>query len=719
MLTKSTLRILWVWLVTALLSACGGPVARVDWDDQGNQTQQAEAPRVLVVTLTGKLGTTELARCHRSIREAESRGCSHVIFRMSDAGSQGEDPGDLQSLYDAVQSTDVPTIAVLRGRNTQGAAGLALVTTQTFLLKGAEWGEVEKPEQEIEVLLDADPEAAARRRLDALRDMMKGRLDRRKNALREDARKLAMAMVDPRVQLITATVREGGLERSRVLDSDELTALQQRAAEAGGPKVFGDQKLTRPLVVDAMLAEEFGLSNGTLQGYDQLADVLAIERDAMGELTVNWAEKMVEWLELLQPFLLAAGFLLLLIEVKTPGTGLPGILGCLFLGLALFYSYLVGLAEITEILVFFLGIAAIAVEIFLLPGTVIFGVVGFLCLMLSLVLSQQSFVLPSNAVEENVLLWNLANLVILFVVVGVLAFLTWRLLPHVPVFNRIMLPPPGDKREPASNSTPSDLGLTYENLVKLVGRVGTAATVLRPTGTMTIDNDRIDVVTEGDFIAQGAAVRVLYVQGNRVVVAADGDLAVGDGAAGDPAAGDPGDGNASPQQDRSAEDGSVGLVMLLGLVGLLLIFLEVLFVSMGALGIAATGCLLGSIFLAFQESVSFGIGVTVFEAIAAPVVFWSAFKILPKTPFGRHLILTGPPTEGTAGAADHRLDGLVGKSGTALSALRPAGFARIDGRKVDVITRGEMIASGVDVVVLEVSANRVVVGAAAKATATP
>jgi membrane-bound serine protease (ClpP class) len=146
--------------------------------------------------------------------------------------------------------------------------------------------------------------------------------------------------------------------------------------------------------------------------------------------------------------------------------------------------------------------------------------------------------------------------------------------------------------------------------------------------------------------------------------------------------------------------------MLLGLVGLLLIFLEVLFVSMGALGIAATGCLLGSIFLAFQESVSFGIGVTVFEAIAAPVVFWSAFKILPKTPFGRHLILTGPPTEGTAGAADHRLDGLVGKSGTALSALRPAGFARSDGRTGDVV-------------VLEVSANRVVVGAAAKATAAP
>jgi len=694
-LTKSTLRILWACLVTALLSACGGPVARVDWDDQGDATQEAEAPRVLVVTLTGKLGTTELARCHRSIREAESRGCSHVIFRLSDAGSQGEDPGDLQSLYDAVQATDVPTIAVLRGRNTQGAAGLALVTTQTFCLKGAQWGEVEKPEQELEVLLDSDPESAARRRLDALRDMMKVRLDRRKNALTDDARKLAMAMVDPRVQLLTATVREGGLERTRVLDAEQFSALQQRASEVGGPKVFGDQKLTRPLIVDPMLAEEFGLSSGTLQGYDQLAEVLAIDRDAMGELTVNWAEKMVAWLELLQPFLLAAGFLLLLLEVKTPGTGLPGILGCLFLGLALFYSYLVGLAEVTEILVFFLGLVAIAVEVFLLPGTIIFGVVGFLCLMLSLVLSQQSFVLPSNAVEEDVLMWNLANLVILFTVVGVLAFVMWRMLPHVPVFNRIMLPPPGPRNEPASNSEPSDLGLTYDKLVGLVGRVGAAATVLRPTGTMEIDNERIDVVTEGEYVEQGQPVRVLYVQGNRVVVAADGDAS---------------------QQDRSGERGNVGVVLLLGVIGLLLIFLEVMFVSMGMLGMAAAGCLLGAIFVAFQVSVPFGIGVTLVEAIAAPLVFAGAFKILPKTPFGKRMILSGPPTEGTAAAADHSLDGLVGKAGTTLSPLRPAGFARIDGRKVDVVTRGEMIDGGVDVVVLEVSANRVVVSESKKQT---
>ena len=55
------------------------------------------------------------------------------------------------------------------------------------------------------------------------------------------------------------------------------------------------------------------------------------------------------------------------------------------------------------------------------------------------------------------------------------------------------------------------------------------------------------------------------------------------------------------------------------------------------------------------------------------------------------------------------MEPLEGKRGVTLSALRPSGFARIDGRKVDVVTRGEMIDEDVDVVVIDVSANRVVV----------
>ncbi len=663
-------------------------MARVDLAAAAGQQGAAsvQEPLVLLITLQGKLGTQEIARCHRSLREAEARGL-RVVFRLDAAGSQGEDQGDIQSLLDHLQQTPVDTTAVLQGRVVQGAAALALCCKTIYCLPNTQWGEIQKPEQELEELLAADPDAELATRLASAREAMTTRLQRRATRFRPDAEKLALAMVDPRVQLVAATVREGGIERQRLLEATELTALQ-----ASGAKVFGERKLPRPTIVTAQEAEDFGLCTAQLSDLDSLADALQIDRTRIGELTVNWAEDMVGWLELLQPFLLVAGFLLLLIEVKTPGVGLPGLLGVVFLGLAMFHSYLVGLAEITEILVFFLGIAAIAVEIFLLPGTVVFGAVGFLCLVLALILSQQSFVLPSNAVEESILLGNLANLLLLFVLVLVLGALLWRLLPKVPYFNRLFLAPP----EPALAGAGAPL--VDVGAVAMVGRVGTAATPLRPAGAIDIDGERLDVVTEGEFLAAGTRVRVLYVQGNRVVVGQDSSQP---GAAAPP---------------RAGERGSVGVVLLLCIVGLLLIVVEVMFVSFGVVALLAGVALLGAVFVAFQHSVAFGVTMVVTESIAAPLVLGLAMRLLPKTRFGKQLILAGPASGTAAGAVGGAVDpaqqALLKRHGVTVSPLRPSGFARIDGRRVDVTTRGEMLDADCQVVVIEVTHNRVVVARA-------
>ena len=61
---------------------------------------------------------------------------------------------------------------------------------------------------------------------------------------------------------------------------------------------------------------------------------------------------------------------------------------------------------------------------------------------------------------------------------------------------------------------------------------------------------------------------------------------------------------------------------------------------------------------------------------------------------------------------DRRDEGLEGSRGVVEATLRPAGSARIDGRRVDVVSRGEVIDAGDEVVVVEVSGNRVVVSKA-------
>jgi membrane-bound ClpP family serine protease len=133
----------------------------------------------------------------------------------------------------------------------------------------------------------------------------------------------------------------------------------------------------------------------------------------------------------------------------------------------------------------------------------------------------------------------------------------------------------------------------------------------------------------------------------------------------------------------------------------------VLFVSFGVIAVLAGVALLSAIFVAFQQSIAFGITMVAVEAVAAPIVLTLAFKLLPKTPFGKALILEAPSRGG--GGQEQALQALVGKVGVALSPLRPAGFARIDGQRIDVVTRGEMLDADCQLVVLEVAGNRVVV----------
>jgi len=58
----------------------------------------------------------------------------------------------------------------------------------------------------------------------------------------------------------------------------------------------------------------------------------------------------------------------------------------------------------------------------------------------------------------------------------------------------------------------------YRERADLVGKSGVALTDLRPAGTARFGDDRVDVVTQGDFIAHGTTIQVLHVEGNRVTV---------------------------------------------------------------------------------------------------------------------------------------------------------------------------------------------------------
>jgi len=150
----------------------------------------------------------------------------------------------------------------------------------------------------------------------------------------------------------------------------------------------------------------------------------------------------------------------------------------------------------------------------------------------------------------------------------------------------------------------------------------------------------------------------------------------------------------------------VELFFILLIAGLVLIGAEI-FVPGGILGIAGAVALLGAVITGFFVFPQYGGWVALGVLFLAGLAIYLWVRFFPSSGVGKRMTVLGDLRESKG--TDARLKDLLGKEGAALSGLRPSGFAEIDGRRVDVITRGEMLDKGTPLRVIQVESNRVVV----------
>ena len=145
--------------------------------------------------------------------------------------------------------------------------------------------------------------------------------------------------------------------------------------------------------------------------------------------------------------------------------------------------------------------------------------------------------------------------------------------------------------------------------------------------------------------------------------------------------------------------------ILLG-VGIMLICAEI-FLPGGMLGGIGALALIGAMLASFRAfpHIAMLVSVGIIILLGLSIVLW--VKYFPKSRFGRQLTLSGD--EKDFKASQTGLDQLIGKEGIAHSDLRPAGYAMIDGQRVDVVSEGGMISKGTKLRVVKVEGNRVVV----------
>lgn len=302
--------------------------------------------------------------------------------------------------------------------------------------------------------------------------------------------------------------RETGLVR--ILNEQQFGELVDRDQWQRGVEV----RLASGLTADE--ARQRRIVDHVLPNVDQLDSLYTF--DSVRTLQPTFSDRTIQRIAKfvtrpgISHLLLMFGFFMLMIELSSPGIGVPGFVSACCLSLFFWGNYLEGSAGALEIILFALGMLFVLIEIFVVPGLGLFGIGGGLMILASIVLAGQNFIVPQSGQDIQQLAWSMSSVLgALAGMFGAVAFIHYYM-DSVPVLNRLILRPPA-----ASNDIMVETASRYGHLLE---RTGVTITPLIPAGKVRFGSEIVSVVTDGNYVESGREVVVYEVLDTMVKVRA-------------------------------------------------------------------------------------------------------------------------------------------------------------------------------------------------------
>lgn len=392
----------------------------------------------------------------RVISEAEDNNAEAIIFKINTFGGRVDAATQIK---DAILSSKILTVAFINNRAISAGALIAISCKTIVMAPGSNIGAA--------TVVDQTGQKVSEKYQSYMRSEMRSTAE--KNGRNTE---IAQAMVDERIVI-------PGLS-----DSTQLVTLTSEEAL------------------------KYKMTDTILTNINQVLEFIGYKDAELVAVKTNWAEDVVRFLNnpIISSILLMIGFFGLMSEVKTPGWGLPGTAGLIALALFFGSSYILKLATIFEILIFIVGIALILIELFVLPGFGIAGISGIILIFLSIFLS----LLGSDPfITGDSISMAIIQIAIAIISAIVLVLLLAKYLPKASFFSKLIL----------SESEKAEEGfVSVSQEESLMGKYGVAISILRPVGIAEIDGKRVEVISEGGFIQPGTEIKVIKVEGMRVLV---------------------------------------------------------------------------------------------------------------------------------------------------------------------------------------------------------
>lgn len=290
-----------------------------------------------------------------------------------------------------------------------------------------------------------------------------------------------------KAKMINAANRTGKEPKYAQAMADDTVHLPEYRAPEG-----------KLLTLTAKEAREVGYSEGTVSSFEELLDMTNLSDANVVKVDETFTETLARFIThpIVVPILLSIASLGLIVELYSPGFGVAGTMGLISLVLFFFGHLVAGLAGYETIIIFVIGVILILAEFFL-PGG-ISGVLGAAAIILSIILAG-----------GNVVQMSIAVLIALTVAIVGMVMMMKFFGKKLKVLNKVIL----------SDATTTELGyVSNENRLDLVGKVAVTMTALRPAGTIRIQDERIDAVSDGSYIDKDKRVTIIKVEGSRIVV---------------------------------------------------------------------------------------------------------------------------------------------------------------------------------------------------------
>jgi len=296
-------------------------------------------------------------------------------------------------------------------------------------------------------------------------------------------------------------------EFSATAETRKRPSLIAEAMVDGDVEIPGLIKKGKLLTLTTEEALKHKVADFRAQTIESVLEQLNLAGAQIRRITPNWAEDLVRFLTnpVVSSLLMTVGMLGIFMEIRTPGFGLPGALGIASLALFFWGHWLVQLAGWEELLLVGSGLVLLVLEVFVIPGFGLAGVLGIGALLAGLSLS-----LIGGGATWGFVVIAVGRVLISVVLALVASLLMLRFLPRLP-FGRQLILETGLAAGEGYASAP-------ERDSSWLGKHGTAFSTLRPAGIAEIAGERVDVVSDGEFIDVGMPIVVTRVDGNRIVV---------------------------------------------------------------------------------------------------------------------------------------------------------------------------------------------------------